>query len=141
MRLFEFVLLLDQNWRRRSWSAGIDCLRSYTRATLATIKSNANQFEQTTVIDVSSRSHDEVAVRKLAGVKPDGGLVIESRHCISRAFNRAAERLVRKVSRVEKFAAEFVGRVLDHLHLFEDYLLRAFEVFLVKARVRNQSRQ
>jgi len=118
--------MLDEDRRRRSRSAGINCLRSNSGATFATIKSNADEFDQTIVIDVSSRSYDEIAVGKLAGMKPDRGFVIESRHCFARAFNRAAERLIREIGRVEEFAEEFVGRVLDHFHLFEDYFLLAF---------------
>jgi hypothetical protein len=43
-----------------------------------------------------------------------------------------------EVSRVEELAEQLVRRVLDHLHLFEDDFLLAFEVFLLKTRVRNQ---
>jgi dihydroneopterin aldolase len=116
-------------------------LRSYSGATFATVKRSANEFYETLVVDVPSRSYDEIAVRKLASVKTDGGFVIEGRHSVSRAFNRATERLIRKIGSVEKFAEELIGRVLDHFHLFEDYLLFAFEVFLVKTRVRNEIRQ
>ena len=43
--------------------------------------------------------------------------------------------MVWEVGRVEEFAQEFVGRVLDHLHLFYDDLLLALQIFAVKARV------
>src|SRR5215213_2125770 len=134
MGLFEFVLLLNQDRGCGSRSAGINCLRSKTGATFATIKSNADQFHQTIVIDVSSRCYYEIAVGKLAGMKPDGRFVIEGRHCFARAFNWAAERLIWEVGRVEEFAEELVGRVLDHFHLFEDNLLLTFQVFLLKTR-------
>src|SRR5688500_17419338 len=64
--------------------------------------------------------------------------MIEGRYCFSRAFNRTAKRLIGKISRVEELAQEFVRGVLDHFHLFEDYLLLAFEVFLFEARMRNE---
>ena len=40
--------------------------------------------------------------------------------------------------RVEEFAEEFVRRIFDHLHFFEDDFLFAFEVFLLETRVRNE---
>ena len=90
------------------------------------------------MIDVSRCGYDEIAVGKLARVKTDGGFVIESRNGFSRAFDRTSERLIREISRVEEFAEQLVRRVLDHLHLFEDDFLLAFEVFLFKTRVRNE---
>ena len=43
-----------------------------------------------------------------------------------------------EVSGVEEFAQQFVGRVLDHLHLFEDHFLLAIQIVLVEARVREE---
>ena len=67
--------------------------------------------------------------------------MIESGDGFSGAFDRSSERMIREVSGVEEFAQQFVGRVLDHLHLFEDDLLLAFQVFLVEPRVSKQVRK
>src|SRR6185369_4497672 len=87
---------------------------------------------------ISRRSDDEIVVIKLACMKTDGSFVIESRDGFPRAFDRPAERLIGEISSVEKLSEQLVRRVLDHFHLFEDAFLLAFEVFLVKARVRNE---
>src|ERR1043165_10048341 len=102
MSLFELVLLLDQYRRRWSWYAGIEWFWSKGGATLTTVKRGAYQFYQTIVFDVSGRGHDEVAVRKLAGMKSDGRFVIDSRHCFARALDRTAKRGTRGESGVEK---------------------------------------
>jgi hypothetical protein len=138
VRLFEFALLFDQNRRRWSRLEGLNCLWSYSRATFATVKRDADQFDQALVIDIPRGRDDQICVRELARVEPDGDFVIESRNGFPRAFDRPSERLVGKVSSVEKLSEQFVRRVLDHLHLFEDDFLLAFEVFLFKTRVRNE---
>src|ERR1043166_1064195 len=127
MSLFEFVLLREQDRRRGSRLARVKRLRSNTGATLAPIERSANEFYEPVVIDGSSRSHDEIAVRELASVKTHGSFVIESRNCFSCALDRTAKRLIREVSGVEELAEELVRRVFDHLHLFEDHLLLAFQ--------------
>jgi hypothetical protein len=71
-------------------------------------------------------------------VKTNSGLVIERRYSFSRALDRTSQRLIRKVRSVKELAEELIGRVLDHLHLFEDDFLFPFQVFLLKTRVRNQ---
>ena len=68
-------------------------------------------------------------------MKTDRRLVIESRNSFPRAFYRASEWLIGEISGIEKLAEQFVRRVLDHLHLFEDDFLLAFQVFLLKTRV------
>src|SRR5215211_9138048 len=137
MSLLQLALLFHQN--RSSWSrlAAVNRLRTHACATLATIKRNTNKFDEPCMIDISRCCYDEVAVRKLACVITDRDFVIESRNSFGRAFDWTAERLVRKVSGIEEFAQEFVRRVHDHLHLFEDHLLLAFQVFLLKTRVRH----
>ena len=104
-------------------------------AAFTTIKRDRNQFNQAPVVDVSRRSHDEVAVGKLTRVKTDGCLVIELRHGLPRAFDGSSERMIGEICRIEQLAKEFVRRVLDHLHLFEDDFLFPFQVFLLKTRV------
>src|SRR6185369_5429726 len=138
MRLFEFAFLFDQNRSGRTRFARLECLRPHRRATLTTVKRSADQFKQTCVIHVSGRCYDEIVVRKLARVKTYRSLVVESRNSLPRTFDWTAEWLVREIRRVEELSEELVRRVLDHLHLFEDYFLFAFEVFLVKTRVCNQ---
>jgi hypothetical protein len=107
-------------------------------AAFTTIKRYRNQFNQTSVVDVSRRSHDEVAVGKLARMKTNGCLVIERRDRLPRAFDGSSKRMIGEICRIEQFAKKFVRRVLDHLHLFEDDFLFPFQVFLLKTRVRNQ---
>jgi hypothetical protein len=87
------------------------------------------------MMDISGCGYDEIVIRKLTGVKTDSRFVIEGGYCFPRAFDRTAKRLIREVSRVEEFSEEFVRRVLDHFHLFEDNLLLAFQVFLFETRV------
>src|ERR1700741_1643124 len=135
MRLLEFAFLFDQYRSCGTWLAGLNRLWPNRGAAFTTIKRSADQFKQTLVIDVSCRSYDEIAVRKLAGVEPNGCFVIESRNSFPRPFDRAAEWLVREICRVEEFPQKLVRRVLDHFHFFEDHFLFAFEVFLFKTRV------
>src|SRR6266498_89543 len=40
-----------------------------------------------------------------------------------------------EISGIEEFPQQFVRSVLNHFHLFEDNLLLAFQIILVKARV------
>src|SRR5689334_17288284 len=103
MCLFELTLLFDQDRRCRTRAATIDRTRSRGCATLAAVERSAHELDQTIMIDVSRRSDDEVAVRELLRVKSDRGFVIKSRNGFARAFDRAPERLVRKVSSVEEF--------------------------------------
>ena len=71
----------------------------------------------------------------------DGDFVVETRNRFSRSLDGASERLVREVGGVEELAQQLIGRILDHLHLFEDDFLLPFEVFLLKTRVRNEVSQ
>src|SRR6185369_2509110 len=92
------------------------------------------------MIDIPCCGHDEVAVGKLTRVISNSRFVIESRNSFASSFDRASERLVWEVRGIEEFTEKFVGRVLDHLHLFEDNFLLAFEVLLLKSRMRDQIR-
>ena len=88
----------------RSWFAGVERLRKHTGAALAAVKGNANKFDEARMIDISRCGHDEIAVLKLARVVADSGFVIEVRYGFGCAFDWTTERLIRKVSSVEKFA-------------------------------------
>ena len=48
--------------------------------------------------------------------------------------------MVREISGVKNLAQKLVGRVLDHLHLFDDDLLLALQIFARKSRVREHVR-
>ena len=43
-----------------------------------------------------------------------------------------------KVCGVEEFTQKLVGRVFNHFHLFENYLLLPFQISLVKPGVRQE---
>ena len=136
--LFELALLFDQYRRRWSRFAVLECLRSHGAAAFTTVERFTDEFDQTLVIDISRGCDNEIVVVELARVKTDGSFVIERRNSFPRAFDRATERLIREIGRVEKLSEQLVRRVLDHFHLFEDDFLLAFQVFLFKTRVRNE---
>src|SRR5207253_3267632 len=73
--------------------------------------------------------------RVLARVIASGLLAVEGRNRSFRPFNRATQWMIWKVGCVEKLAQEFVWRVFDHLHLFDDDALLALKVFINEARV------
>ena len=75
--------------------------------------------------DISGGDDDEVARSELARVKVGGLLLIKRGDGFFSAFDGSSQRMIGKVSGVKEFAQKFVGRVFDHLHLFDDDLLLA----------------
>jgi hypothetical protein len=90
------------------------------------------------VLEIADRDHDEV--------RGDVGLgkiflqrgAVERVDALRRAENRPAERMIAPEILREDFVDEIVRRVLDHLDLFEDYLLLALDVVLSEQRIANQ---
>ena len=60
---------------------------------------------------------------------------IECRHCLFRAFDRAAERMIWKVRRVKQLSQQLVRRIFDHLHFFDDDLLLFHQIVFIESRV------
>ena len=59
----------------------------------------------------------------------------------ARAQDGLAQRVIAPEALREQLVDQIVGRVLDHLDLFEDHLLLALDVLRVKRRVEHEVRQ
>ena len=68
----------------------------------------------------------EVLAKRLLGERPNR---------LAGAKNGAAERVAFPEMLGEQLVYQVVGRVLDHLDLFDDHLFLALDVFLAKRRV------
>jgi hypothetical protein len=100
-----------------------------------------HQVAHLVVLDVAGRRDDqvrravgarEIRPQPLAGERLDGFL---------RAEDRAAERMVGPEVLGEQLMDQIVGRILDHLDLFEDDLLFPIDVFLAEARPHDDVRE
>ena len=101
----------------------------------------ADQLPEPIVLHVSGRRHDEVAghigpskvlAKRLLGERPNR---------LAGAKNGSAERVALPEMLGEQLVHQVVGRVLDHLDLFDDHLFLALDVFLVKRRVEHDIRK
>ena len=93
------------------------------------------------MLEVADRGDDEV--RRDVGVgevAAQRGL-IEGRHRVGLTENRPAERVIGPEPAGEQLVDEVVGRVLDHLDLFEDDLLLALDLGGVEGRRGDQVRE
>ena len=99
------------------------------------------QLAHPIVIEVSDRDHHEirrdVGLREIVAQR----FLIEGADARRRAENRPPERMVVPETLGEQLVDQVVGRVLDHLDLFEDDLLLALDVFVQEQRVGDQVRQ
>ena len=77
----------------------------------------------------------EIGIREFSRMKCQSRLVIKSRNGFACSLNRTAQGLIREISGIKEFSEQFVGRILDHFHFFEDYSLFALQIFLVKTRM------
>jgi hypothetical protein len=68
-------------------------------------------------------------------------LLVEGADALRGAEDRPAERMVVPEALGENLVDQIVGRVLDHLDLFEDHLLFALDVFFREQRVADQVRE
>jgi hypothetical protein len=65
-------------------------------------------------------------------------LLVERVDALRRSENRTAERMIAPEPFREDLVDQIVGRVLDHLDLFEDHLLLALDVFVGEERIADQ---
>ena len=73
-------------------------------------------------------------------VKGGDLFLVKRRNCLRCTFDGTSQRMIGEVGRVESFSQEFVGRVFDHLHLFDDHFPLTLEIFFVKARTQQHIR-
>ena len=101
MCLLEFTLSLDQNWRgNRGHQRSSFPFASF----LFTDECFRDQINQTIVFDVAGRRDHQIARDEVPLMKFSGGRTIKCRHCLFGAFDRAAKRMIREVSRVKKLS-------------------------------------
>src|SRR6185312_5816751 len=93
------------------------------------------QLYQPRVVNIAGRCHYEVMRHEFTRMKGGSCLAIESCDRFSGAFDWPPQSMRRKVSGVEKLRQQFIRRVFDHLDLFENYLLLALQIAVVKTRV------
>src|SRR5436305_2132924 len=100
----------------------------------AAIEGARSHLDETLMLDLSGGGDDKIVRAKLARVEFFCLIFVERRDGCGSAFDGAAQCVVWKVCGVEEFAQEFVGRVLDHLHLFKNDFLLTLQIFTVKSR-------
>src|SRR6266498_2224422 len=62
-------------------------------------------------------------------------VMIKRRNSLLGSLNWATKGLVGEIRRIEQFSEQFIRGILNHLHLFEDDLLFALQILLIKPRV------
>src|SRR5688500_20281315 len=96
MRLLEFTLLFDQDWRGGTWPRAVEWIGPNTGPALASVKCGAYELNQTSMVDIAGCRDNQIVVRKLARVKCERQLVMKGWHRRSCAFHRASPGLGRE---------------------------------------------
>jgi hypothetical protein len=129
MTLLE-VLVADENVRDDVRRLVLDRLRSRRQP----LESAHDEVHDLLVRDVADRRDDQVGRRVgVAEIVPQPR-AREPLHRLLRAENRTSERVVLPEVLGEHLVNQVVGRVLDHLDLFEDDLLLALDIVLAERR-------
>ena len=94
-----------------------------------------HQVADALVLDVADRHDDQVRRDVGAAEEIQEDVAIEGRDRLGRAEDRPAQRVPVPEPLREELVDEVVGRVLDHLDLFEDHLLLALDVVGPEGRI------
>ena len=87
-----------------------------------------DQFDESVVIEIAGRGHDDVAGREAVGVGIDNRLALEALHGFFRAQDRLAQRMIFPEILGEDFVDEVVGIVFVHFDFFQDHAAFAGDV-------------
>ena len=125
----------------RTWitgaTTGADCSASGP-VVRRVLERALEQFLHAPVFEIADGDDDEV--RRDVGLREIclQRLLVERADALRRAEDRTAERMVAPEAFREDLVDQIVGRVLDHLDLFEDHLLLALDVFFGEQRIADQ---
>ena len=100
-----------------------------------------NQIADALVLEIAHGRYDQVARRIRIGKVAAEQIGVERLDGIAGAEDRAAERVVLPEALGEELVDQIVGRVLDHLDLFDDDLLLALDVDRRKRGIEHDIRQ
>ncbi len=131
------VLVADNHLRHDRWR----CIGRPRRARWHRLERRQNQLPYPRMLDVAGGRHDDVAggIGRLEILSQ--ALLRERLNRLSRPEDRAPQRMPLPEALREHFVDEIVGRILDHLDLFEHDLFFALNVHFLKRRVHDDVRQ
>ena len=92
------------------------------------VKARSTSARSGAVFEVADGDDDEIARDVRIGKVASDGFGVERRHAVGRAQYRPPERMPAPETFGKELVDEIVGRVLDHLDLFEDDLLLALDL-------------